>query len=177
MSTSGKSGRTAGITVRRATRADLAAVLDCLAAAFASYESRYTAAAFRDTVLTADAAERRLRDMTILVAEDPAEGIVGTIALAAAGAGEGHLRGMAVRPRHQGLGIADRLLHAGEEELRSLGCTRVTLDTTRPLERAIRFYERCGYRATGLVKDFFGMPLFEYAKDLAGGPQAFRPSS
>jgi len=53
----------------------------------------------------------------------------------------------------------------------------VTLDTTRPLERAIRFYERCGYRATGVVRDFFGMPLFEYAKDLAGEPETFKPSS
>jgi GNAT superfamily N-acetyltransferase len=82
-----------------------------------------------------------------------------------------------VHPRHQGRGIADRLLHAGETELRRLGCSRVTLDTTRPLECAIRFYERCGYRATGVVRDFFGMPLFEYAKDLAGGPETFKPSS
>ena len=53
----------------------------------------------------------------------------------------------------------------------------MTLDTTRPLECAIRFYERCGYRATGVVRDFFGMPLFEYAKDLAGEPETFKPSS
>jgi hypothetical protein len=36
-------------------------------------------------------------EMTVLVAEDPAEGVVGTIALSAVGTGEGHLRGLAVR--------------------------------------------------------------------------------
>src|SRR5207244_2263481 len=150
------------VTIRRATRADIHAVMDCLTAAFAPYESRYTPGAFQDTVLTAESAERRLREMTVLVAED-ASGVVGTIAAGAAGAGEGRLRGMAVLPHHQGRGIADRLLLA---ELLRLGCTRATLDTTKPLERAIRFYERNGYRATGVVRDFFGMPLFEYRKEL-----------
>jgi ribosomal protein S18 acetylase RimI-like enzyme len=44
----------------------------------------------------------------------------------------------------------------------------VTLDTTRPLQRAIRFYERHGYRQTGRVSDFYGMELIEYAKELGG---------
>ena len=35
-----------------------------------------------------------------------------------------------------------------------------------PLQRAIRFYERNGYRPSGRVADFFGMPLFEYVKPL-----------
>ena len=34
--------------------------------------------------------------------------------------------------------------------------------------RAIRFYERHGYRPTGRVSDFFGMELIEYAKELGG---------
>jgi GNAT superfamily N-acetyltransferase len=63
-------------------------------------------------------------------------------------------------------GTAAELLHAAERYLRSQRCTRVTLDTTAPLQRAIRFYERNGYRASGRVIDFFGMPLYEYVKDL-----------
>ena len=34
------------------------------------------------------------------------------------------------------------------------------------IERAIRFYVRNGFQSTGAVRDFFGMPFFEYAKDL-----------
>jgi ribosomal protein S18 acetylase RimI-like enzyme len=139
----------------------------CLAAAFAAYESSYTPAAFEDTVLTPEGAAERLRTMTVLVVDDSSEGVVGTIAVAVVGEGEGHLRGMAVLPRYQGRGLAERLLQDAEEELRRRGCSRVSLDTTEPLQRAIRFYERCGYRPTGIVKDFFGMPLHEYAKDLS----------
>ncbi len=138
----------------------------CLAAAFAPYETSYTPAAFEDTVLTPESVEERLRTMTVLVVDDSSEGVVGTIALSVAGEGEGHLRGMAVLPRYQGRGLAERLLQDAEEELRRRGCARVTLDTTEPLQRARRFYERCGYAPTGVVKDFFGMPLHEYAKEL-----------
>ena len=141
-------------------------MLECLAAAFEPYRSRYTTAAFEDTVLTLETAARRLQEMTIFVAETETQGIAGTIAVAAAGSREGHVRGMAVYPAFQGSGVARQLLDAAERELKVLGCSRVTLDTTQPLERAIHFYERCGYSATGVVGDFFGMPLFEYAKDL-----------
>jgi DNA-binding transcriptional MerR regulator len=42
----------------------------------------------------------------------------------------------------------------------------VTLDTTEPLTRAIRFYERQGYSPSGRVTDFYGMKLYEYRKAL-----------
>ena len=51
-------------------------------------------------------------------------------------------------------------------DLRERACARVTLDTTAPLDRAIHFYESHGFRATGSVNDFFGMPLYELARDL-----------
>jgi hypothetical protein len=42
----------------------------------------------------------------------------------------------------------------------------VTLDTTAPLVRAIRFYERNGYARSGAVSNFYGMQLYEYRKVL-----------
>jgi len=75
---------------------------------------------------------------------------------------------MAVRPAFHGQGVADRLLEAVEDELRARGCAVATLDTTEPLRRAVRFYERHGYRASGRISDFFGMPVFEYVKRLEG---------
>jgi ribosomal protein S18 acetylase RimI-like enzyme len=104
--------------------------------------------------------------MTVLVVGGGEGDIVGTVAYEVTCHGEGHLRGMAVDPRAQGGGVATALIQAVEQELASLGCERVTLDTTQALQRAIRFYERHGYRATGVVGDFFGMPLFEYAKHI-----------
>jgi hypothetical protein len=125
-----------GVEIRRATAADLPAVLHCLRAAFAPYEKRYTPAAFEDTVMTAESAARRIREMTVLVAVDEAGAVIGTIAFGA-----------------------------------TLGCSRVTLDTTEPLARAIAFHRRCGHAPTGVVRDFYGMPLMEYAKHLAS-PQS-----
>lgn len=138
----------------------------CLAAAFETYRESYTAGGFKDTILAPQSAEQRLREMTVLVAENDAGEVIGTVAYQVLGSGEGHLRGMAVYPRLQGKGIAARLLTTAESNLRARGCARVTLDTTRPLKRAIAFYCRHGYEPTGVVGDFFGMELFEYAKHL-----------
>lgn len=154
------------MTIRPARREDIPSVASCLAAAFAPYRESYTPDAFHDTVPTGERAERRFQEMTIFVAEDASSHIVGTIGCQAVAPGEGHLRGMAVVPEVQGRGIADRLLSTAESALREQGCSRVTLDTTHPLARAIRFYLRHGYEPTGVVSDFFGMPLFEYDKRL-----------
>ena len=104
--------------------------------------------------------------MSVFVATDSAGEVVGTVGCAGVAGGKGRVRGMAVLPGWQGRGVGWRLLLAAEEELREKGCRRVTLDTTAPLARAGRFYESHGYSATGRVADFFGMPLFEYAKGL-----------
>jgi GNAT superfamily N-acetyltransferase len=75
-------------------------------------------------------------------------------------------RSSLIVPASRGGGVAQRLLEAAEGEMRAWDCRRVTLDTTQPLQRAIHFYERNGYRPTGVVADFFGMPLYQYRKEL-----------
>jgi ribosomal protein S18 acetylase RimI-like enzyme len=57
-------------------------------------------------------------------------------------------------------------LNHAEAELRRQHCTRITLDTTEPLQRAMSFYEKFGFRRSGKISNFFGMPLFEYQKSL-----------
>jgi ribosomal protein S18 acetylase RimI-like enzyme len=158
--------RQAGFTIREATHSDADAILACLRNAFAPFEASYTAAGYTDTVLTRESLESRLDAMALFVAVSDSGEVIGTIGCSAASSGEGHLRGMAVLPQWQGSGVAEQLLARAESELADLGCVRVTLDTTAPLQRAVRFYQRNGYRSTGRVTNFFGMPLFEYAKPL-----------
>ena len=141
-------------------------ILDCLRCAFEPYRERYSAEGFRDTVLTPSTIHDRLASMAVLVATTPDGATVGTVAWQVAGPAEGHLRGMAVLPAHVGAGVGDQLLTAAERALRERGCIRISLDTTEPLQRAIRFYEKHGYRPSGRVSDFFGMPLVEYVKEL-----------
>jgi ribosomal protein S18 acetylase RimI-like enzyme len=152
-------------SIREATAEDAAAILDCLAVAFAPFREQYTAEGYRDTTLTPETIRQRLQTMTIFLAVAPSGEIIGTIGGATSG-NEGHIRGMAVRPEWQGRGVADQLLEAVENGLQAKGCSHITLDTTQPLQRAIRFYERHGYKASGRISDFFGMPLFEYVKPL-----------
>jgi GNAT superfamily N-acetyltransferase len=172
-------------TIRRAAPPDAPGVLACLRAAFEPFRGQYSPAALADTTLMPATVQERLASMSVFVAVTPDGALIGTIgchvvdpkkdghvvssAKDGHGVGsvkDGHIRGMAVLPRWQGRGVADQLLAAVEDELRRLGCARATLDTTAPLARAIRFYERHGYRATGRVADFYGMPLYEYAKRL-----------
>jgi len=151
-------------SIRPATPADAEDVLRCLAEAFEPYRVSYTPDAFLDTILTLELLQQRMQTMRVFVAEDRVGMIAGTVACGKVSEGEGHLRGMAVRSAWHGAGIAQALLQHAESELRAQGCSRVTLDTTLPLERAMRFYEKNGYRRSGRVADFFGMKLIEYEK-------------
>lgn len=154
-------------TIRPAVATDVPSVLNCLAEAFAPYQSSYTAEAFLDTVLSAETIKLRMKSMRIFVAEDRSGGaIIGTVACNLVSPEEGHLRGMAVLPSYFGSGVAQQLLKTAEAELRTQRCIRITLDTTEPLRRAINFYRRNGFQPSGRISNFFGMPLYEYVKVL-----------
>ena len=146
-------------------------ILQCLRFAFAPYLDLYTPRAFEDTVLTPQLLRTRLRTMSVFVAEISSGQTVGTVGSSLVRPAEGHLRGMAVLPNWQGRGIAKQLLDCAETELRGTGCERITLNTTEPLIQATRFYERNGFRRTGKISDFFGMPLIEYAKEISCPPR------
>ena len=153
------------VAIRKAQPQDAAAVAECLESAFASFREQYTAGAYADTVLNTQGVLARMAHMSIYAAIGPDSKIVGTVAAAVVD-GTGHIRGMAVLPEWQGHSIAGQLLRVAEDHIRAAGCHRITLDTTSPLQRAIRFYDRAGYVPSGKITDFFGMPLYEYVKQL-----------
>jgi N-acetylglutamate synthase-like GNAT family acetyltransferase len=150
-------------SIRKATLVDAEEILQCLDQAFAPYRDAYTPLAFSDTVLSLETLAVRFTEMQILVAVNNSGRVIGTIAYKIEG-DEGHVRGMAVLPRHQGSEVAAALLANVESDLRDQHCSAITLDTTKPLQRAIRFYERSGFRATGQTDPFFGMELVAYRK-------------
>ena len=156
----------ASVLIRKATAGDAGGVSDCLRSAFEPFRGAYTPEAFADSTPTTSMMARRLEEMCLFVAVNEAGEIVGTVGYKLIDAEEAHLRAMAVPPAHQGSGIAQRLLEAVESEVGLRRCRRISLDTTRPLRRAASFYEKNGYRSSGRVSDFFGMPLVEYTKDL-----------
>jgi N-acetylglutamate synthase-like GNAT family acetyltransferase len=153
-------------SVRGASAEDIPGILECLSVAFEPYRDSYTPGAFLDTVLTPETLNERLVHMQVFVALSPDGQIAGTIACNLISPKEGHIRGMAVLPALHGKGLAAQLLDHAHSELLRKGCTRITLDTTEPLLRAIHFYEKHGFRRSGRIIDFFGMPLIEYEKTL-----------
>lgn len=157
---------TESFSIRKAGLSDADGILQCLEQAFMAYRSSYTPAGFSDTTLTRETLRKRFTEMTLLVAVDQSARVIGTIGYKIGKNGEGHIRGMAVCPELQGCGAAKKLLDQVEADLRELRCRIVTLDTTRPLQRAIHFYEKNGYRAKGEVGSFFGMDLLVYRKEI-----------
>jgi len=153
-------------SIERADASDSDGILECLREAFEPYRESYTPGAFLDTVLTPQKLADRLATMSVFVARDADGHVIGTIGCNRIDTEEGHIRGMAVRPAWHGHGVAEKLLQAAESELRRSGCCRVTLDTTKPLQRAMSFYQNHGYHPTGRISDFFGMPLYEYVKEI-----------
>jgi GNAT superfamily N-acetyltransferase len=156
----------ARVSIRKAKGEDSPGILACLREAFEEFRERYTREGFLETVLTPTRLGERLEAMSVFVAVNSREQVVGTIASSVVSLEEGHLRGMAVLPSMRGTGIAAQLLRRAEAELAQFRCARVTLDTTEPLLRAMRFYEKHGYRRSGKTKDLFGMLLIEYQKTL-----------
>lgn len=154
------------ISIRKADAGDAQGILDCLREAFAEFRNNYTLGAFHDTVLTPQDLANRLATMSVFIATVPAGEIVGTISCNVVGPTEGHIRGMAIRTAWHGGEVAGELLRTAELALRQGGCSRITLDTTLPLQRAMRFYEKNGFRRSGRITDFFGMELLEYVKTL-----------
>jgi ribosomal protein S18 acetylase RimI-like enzyme len=90
--------------------------------------------------------------------------IVGTVA--ALDRGEDlYIRGMAVLPASRGAAIGERLLETVEHVAEANGHCRMVLSTTPYLDRAIRLYERYGFRRIDEgPHDLFGTPLFSMAK-------------
>ncbi len=154
------------VSIRKASHDDAQGILECLTEAFEAYRGSYTSDAFRDTVPPREEIQNRVAKMWVFVAVKPSGEIVGTVACNVLSPNEGHIRGMAVRTSWHGAHVASGLLRSVESELRHQRCSRVTLDTTLPLKRAMRFYEKQGFQRSGRITNFFGMPLIEYVKAL-----------
>ena len=145
---------------------DASLISSVLETAFAEYRSLYTDRGFAATTPTSDQVERRLLEGPIWIALRDDE-TVGTVSVVLRGE-ELYVRGMAVLPASRGLHLGELLLKQVEEFALDNNCKRLILSTTPFLFRAIRLYERAGFRRTADgPHDLFGTPLFTMIKDLS----------
>jgi putative acetyltransferase len=151
------------ITIRFATTSEAHAIAALLFESFVEYELLYTPEGFAATAITSEQIIARMGEGPIWVAVRGEE-IVGTVSVVA-NAGSLYIRGMAVLPAARGERIGELLLTHVEEFARAEEFSHLFLSTTPFLDRAIRLYERFGFRRTLDGPDeLFGTPLFTLEK-------------
>jgi GNAT superfamily N-acetyltransferase len=153
------------IEVRRAVSSDAQAVSELLVAAFERYRRMYTRRAFSATAITRDQVLKRFGEGPSWVAI--AQGCTVGCASALPQADHTYVRGVAVLPAFQGMGIAYRLLQTVRDEALSREHHVLRLSTTPFLTDAIRMYRRFGFvqedRSGG---DLFGTPLLSFSMNI-----------
>ncbi|HEV7149001.1 MAG TPA: GNAT family N-acetyltransferase [Pedococcus sp.] len=137
-----------GVRLRRATPADLTAIVALLAddplgagrehpSSFAAYERAFAA-------IDADPSHR------LVVLEDDGT-VVGTLqlsflpGLSRGGAWRGQIEAVRVAASHRGQGLGERLVRWAVEESTARGCALVQLTTDKSRRDAHRFYARLGF--------------------------------
>ena len=153
------------VMIRLAELKDAPAVACLLFDAFAEYRPLYTDGGFTATAISAAEVATRMREGPVWVAlcENV---VVGTISVVRKG-NSLYVRGMAVHPQARGRRIAERLLTQIEDYAATHSLERLFLSTTPFLDRAIRLYEKVGFRriAEG-PHGLLGTPLFTMEKFL-----------
>jgi N-acetylglutamate synthase-like GNAT family acetyltransferase len=157
---------TSKFLVREATPADAHAVSALLRRAFLEFEKLYTPEAFLATVQPEDGVLARLREGPLWVVERGST-LIGTVG-AVRMPDSVIVRGMAVDPAAQGLGIGRTLLDLTENFARKHGFRRLSLYTTVFLAQAIHLYQTSGFQFTGETASPHGTQLLRMVKVLEG---------
>jgi ribosomal protein S18 acetylase RimI-like enzyme len=158
-----------GIAVRLATVEDAPSIADVLRKAFVEYKPLYTPDAYAATTLSADRIRKRWSEGPVWVASDDGS-IVGTVAVVRI-QDEVYVRSLAVLPDARRRGIAALMLQEVAHFAVVEGARKLVLDITPFLRRAIRLYEKCGFRWTGDgPHSLHGTPIFTMTKELRWDP-------
>ena len=156
---------TGAISIRVARPADADRIASVLSESFAEYEPLYTPGGYAATTPSGEQIRARWHEGPVWVAACRGA-VVGTVSAVPSGE-ELYVRSMAVVPAARGRGVGEMLLLRVEEFARERGQRRLTLSTTPFLSRAIRLYERAGFRRGGSAPlDLFGTPLLGMVKEL-----------
>jgi GNAT superfamily N-acetyltransferase len=155
----------ASVHIRMAVPDDAARVASVLSDSFVEYEPLYTREAFAATTPASDQIQSRMKEGPVWIALHD-EVVVGTVSAVPRGEAL-YIRGMAVLPSARGQQIGELLLREIEDFASRRGYKRLFLSTTPFLTRAIRLYERSGFRrSTEGPHDLKGTPLFTMVKSL-----------
>jgi ribosomal protein S18 acetylase RimI-like enzyme len=134
---------------------------------FEPYRKFYPKEAFHATVISKDEIIERIKnpEISVLVALLN-EKIVGTASIYSKNQNCLHIATMAVNPNFQKKGIGYQILEFISDIARKNNVLKLSLETSRPLKRAIAFYKKYGFVKTGKKRDYFGIEVFELIKEV-----------
>lgn len=151
--------------MRLAGPGDAARIASVLSASFSEYKASYTPGGYAATVLDAGEIGGRFGEGPVWVASLAGE-VVGTVSVVDRGDAL-YVRSMAVVPAARGRRVGESLLRRVESYARERGRARLVLSTTPFLRRAIRLYEKFGFKRNGDgPHELAGTPLFTMEKIL-----------
>jgi putative acetyltransferase len=151
--------------IRSGSDADAAAAAAVVRQVLAEHGLRFEP---RDADVLAPEARFAAGGGAFFVAVDAADRVVGTAGLLRTGPASGEVRKMFLLPEARGRGVGRALLDAVLEAARDRGMEQLTLTTRRRFDRAIRLYERAGFRLAGSAPEArAGDPGITYALRLA----------
>jgi putative acetyltransferase len=159
-------GANATMPVRPGTDADATDAADVVRRVLAEHGLPFDRLR-HDADLLAPQAHYAARGGAFYVATDAGGRVVGTAALERTGPASGEVRKMFLLPEARGNGIGRALLDAVLAAARARRLERVSLRTRHRFDRAIRMYERAGFRLVGsALQARDGGPGLVYQLDL-----------
>ena len=137
-----------------------------LSKAFEPYKKYYTNGALNATVLTPSVIRDRIvnKKYEIFVVTINKH-IVGTVSLSKKDKDQLYIRSMAVHPDHQKRGVGLFILKKINELAKRKNIKTISLDTSKPLKRAINFYKNFGFKFTGENKNYYGIEIYKMQKE------------
>lgn len=150
------------IDIRKANHDDINEIHRVLSESFGPYRKFYTKESYDATVISNDEIKNRINreDVDVLVFIYDGR-IAGTVCLDVMNGKILHVRSMGVRPGFQGKGIGKKILYEIDRIAKEKECDTISLECYDPLIKAIRLYEKFGFRRTGKEIDYHGITVFE----------------
>lgn len=154
------------LTFRKAKTSDINHIHEILYKSFQPYQKFYTDQAFAATVISPEEIKNRIIKSVydVFVALFNSQ-IVGTVSLSIKNQGILYIRSMVVDPDFQRKGIGRFILENIISFAKKRKIKKFVLESSKPLNNALNFYEKHGFKKTGYTRDFYGIEIFEMIKE------------
>jgi len=150
---------------RKAKINDTDKIYNTLSKSFEPYKKYFTKKGYNSAVLSSDEIQERIKKNIFKVYVVTIDNkIVGTTSIIQKN-DRYYIRSLAVEPDYQNKGIGLFILENIFKIAKKENIKKISLDSFKPLNKAVNFYEKHGFKKTGITKDLYGNEIFEMLKE------------